>query len=92
LNSSSVEKRQRAARPTGGEPFEVQMPTYRLPFHTGPTIVRQIAQKMREAGISVAIEGTERVYVDCEGEDRWSANQAVLRALREKHGTVFGLR
>ena len=67
------------------------MPIYRISFHTGPTIVRQIAQKMREAGIVVAVEGTEHVHVDCEGEDRYYANEAVLRALRDKHGTVFGL-
>jgi hypothetical protein len=60
-------------------------------FHTGPCIVRQIAEKMREAGVCVTIEGTERVYVKEFGVDDFAAREAVREALRRTHGTVFGL-
>lgn len=55
-------------------------------FHTGPTIVKAMAQKCREAGLTVTCEGTERVYV--EATDRYH----VLAELRRVHGTDFGLR
>lgn len=61
-------------------------------FHTGPTIVERIAEKMREAGLRVRTVGTERVYLDVECEGDWlNARIFVLSKLREKHGTTFGL-
>jgi hypothetical protein len=76
-------------------------------FYTGPCIVRQMAAKFREAGFLVAFfepsspcgqasargphgnngEGTEKVYVQSS-----LACHEILEALRQKHGTSFGLR
>lgn len=67
------------------------MERIKLSFYTGPTIVRQIAEKMREAGVRVTCEGTERVWCIVEAEDDLSARLDVLNALRAKHGTTFGL-
>ncbi len=61
-------------------------------FHTGPTIVGRMAEKCREAGLSVTCEGTERVYVDVPDEHGLQARHWVLACLRQKHGTDFGLR
>jgi hypothetical protein len=63
-------------------------------FHTGPTIVRQIAEKCREAGLTVACEGTERVYVEAPVESYLDGGPRlwILARLREVHGTDFGLR
>jgi hypothetical protein len=66
-----------------------------IAFHTGPTIVHQIADKMREAGVAVSCEGTEHVYIDAApnvGELATDLRYQILAVLREKHGTDFGLR
>jgi hypothetical protein len=55
-------------------------------FHTGPTIVKQIADKFRAAGMTVAVEGTAHVLIH--GDCRY----ALLEKLRSVHGTNFGLR
>ena len=59
---------------------------------TGPTLVGQIAGKMRDAGLTVTCEGTEKVYVESEGTDGDGAAWNVLAALCSKHATDFGLR
>ena len=59
---------------------------------TGPCLVKQLAEKAREAGLTVTCEGTETVYVVSEGTDAGGAGWNVLVALVQKHGTDFGLR
>lgn len=59
---------------------------------TGPVLVKQLADKMREAGLTVACEGTEHVHVESEGTDGEGAAWNVLVALFSKHKTDFGLR
>ena len=63
----------------------------KLTAHTGPVIVREIADALRAAGISVLCEGTEHVYVEAPGEDRYRAAHGVTEALRRTHGKTFGL-
>jgi hypothetical protein len=65
---------------------------FKLSLFTGPTLVRQIAARLREAGVTVLIEGTERVIVEVEGTDSEDAKGRVLVALVRKHGTDFDLR
>lgn len=67
------------------------MQMYKLSFFTGPTLVHEIAKKMREAGIRVTCEGTETVWVEAEGHDSLYARLGVASDLRRKHGTDFGL-
>lgn len=59
---------------------------------TGPVLVGQLANKMRDAGITVTCEGTETVYVESSGETVDGASWNVLAALCSKHRTDFGLR
>lgn len=68
------------------------MPKWETSFWTGPTIVKQIAEKMRAAGVTVLWEGTERVGVEAEGATKEGARWNVLVDLRRTHGTDFGLR
>lgn len=68
------------------------MTTYSLRVWTGPTLVQQLADKLREAGIHVACQGTENLYLTAEGEGVGGAAHNVLAALMLKHGTDFGLR
>lgn len=66
---------------------------HKLKFHTGPTIVKQIAMKISEAGFKISCIGTEFVYleVDCPG-DHIDARILVLDNLKSHHGTSFGLK
>ena len=59
---------------------------------TGPVLVKQIAAKMRDAGLTVTCEGTESVYVVSEGETADGASWNVLASLCSKWTTDFGLR
>jgi hypothetical protein len=68
------------------------MPRFKLSLFTGPTIVVQIAHKLREADVVVLVEGTERIIVEAEGTDTGDATGRVLAALIRKHGIDFGLR
>jgi hypothetical protein len=65
---------------------------YKLKVWTGPTLVGQIAEKCRQAGITVLIEGTEHIHVEMDGLTVGGAGWNVLVALVQKHGTDFGLR
>ena len=56
-------------------------------FWTGPCIVKQMAEKFREAGFEVDCEGTEKVYIRSELN-----NNEILERLKAKHGTSFGLK
>jgi hypothetical protein len=69
----------------------IDTPRLKLSLFTGPTLVRQIAAKLREAGVVVLVEGTERVFVLADGADHYEATLAVRSALLDKHGTDFGL-
>jgi hypothetical protein len=78
---------------------------HRLRVWTGPTLVHGIAEKVRLAGLTVTIVGTEHLYVDIEtkalhdqdvaltGEQiRLAAEHNFRAALRACHDTDFGLR
>jgi hypothetical protein len=68
------------------------MATFLLRVWTGPCLVRQLADKARDAGVTVTCEGTEHVYVRADGSDGDAAAWNVLVDLVRKHGTDFGLR
>ena len=68
------------------------MATFHLSAWTGPCCVASMAQKCREAGLYVTIEGTEKVYVLVAGKDRMDARLIAEDTLDTKHGTHFGLR
>lgn len=59
---------------------------------TGPTLVKDVAAMMREAGVEVRCEGTEHVLVVSEGETLDGAAWNVLASLCAKHGTDVGLK
>lgn len=62
---------------------------------TGLTQVGNIANKFREAGIVVDIEGVENVYLDVklyEIKGNFTARQWALHRLEETHGTKFNLK
>ena len=42
---------------------------FRARVWTGPTGVQSVAEKFREAGISVHLEGTEHIYIDIEASE-----------------------
>ena len=58
----------------------------------GPCNVREYANRMREAGIEVSCEGTERIFVNVDGTDAAGAAWNALAMLVQKHGSDFGLR
>lgn len=83
-----------AGAPDAYRESEVATMTVKALFQcwTGPTLVKQIAEKMRDAGLTVTCEGTESVYVVAEGETQDGASWNVLAALCSKHGVDFGLK
>lgn len=68
------------------------MPRFLFSCQTGPTLVKDVAAKMRGAGLSVACEGTEHVHVESEGTDALRAGWNLLVDLQRTHGTDLGLR
>jgi len=66
----------------------------KLRAHTGPTIVKEMAAKLRDAGVKVTIEGTEHVYVEFEGHAKGvtDADFTIRQVLKNKHGSSFGLK
>jgi hypothetical protein len=68
------------------------MRNYRIQVWTGPALVKQLAEKMRQAELDVVCEGTEHVYLDQAGSDAAGAVWNVLAALCRMHATDFGLR
>lgn len=65
----------------------------KLKFHTGPTIVNEIADKMKSAGLHVTCIGTEHVYLEeWTSGDHIDARITALDMLRSVHGTNFGLK
>lgn len=68
------------------------MTRFLLRAWTGPCLVRQLADKLRDAGVTVTCEGTEHVYVLSDGTEGDAAAWNVLVDLVRKHGTDFGLR
>jgi hypothetical protein len=67
------------------------MLTYRLRFYTGPTIVKELGDKFRMAGIHVEHIGTEHLIVLARGNDRYDAAQTVWHKLHDRYATTFGL-
>lgn len=63
---------------------------YRVKFIVGPCLVKQLAQKFREAGFFLT-EGTETLYLPAQGQDFTEAVGSILDTLKRKHGTTFGL-
>jgi len=68
------------------------MATHALRIWTGPLSVREIAKKLRDAGVHVSCEGTEFIYVTAEGADVAGAAHNVLVDLLRAHGSDLGLR
>ena len=68
------------------------MNTYKLRIWTGPTLVKELTAKLREAGVEVVCEGTEHVHVRSEGSDRYAAAHNVLAMCMKAHMTDFGLK
>jgi hypothetical protein len=68
------------------------MNTYKLRIWTGPTLVRELTTKLREAGVEVVCEGTEHVHVRSEGSDRHAAAHNVLATLMKAYNTDFCLK
>jgi hypothetical protein len=65
---------------------------YLLRVWTGPCLVRQIADKLTEAGVEVTYAGTETVLVEADGADGDGATWNVLVDMTRTHKTDFGLR
>lgn len=68
------------------------MNSYKLRVWTGPTLVKEITAKLRQAGVEVVCEGTEHVHVRSEGSDRMAAAHNVLACLMKVHKTDFCLK
>ena len=68
------------------------MNTYKLRIWTGPTLVKELTAKLREAGVDVVCEGTEHVHVRSEGSDRLAAAHNLLATLMKAYKTDFGLK
>ncbi len=58
------------------------MLSHKLVAWTGPTAVKEVADKLRYAGVAVSCEGTERVFVSVEGETPRAAEEAIAEKLR----------
>jgi hypothetical protein len=54
---------------------------YRITAWTGPGFVGHYAAKLRAANIKVTCEGTEHVYAEIPGENRYAAADAAKIAL-----------
>lgn len=67
------------------------VPTQNLRIWTGPSMVEDIAQKFRDAGVRVTCVGTEHVHIEAEGYSGSTAFHNALAALYLKHGTDYGL-
>jgi len=67
------------------------MAKHRLRFWTGPVNVEAIGAKAREAGLSVAVVGTEHLLIDSYGRDHIDAVLKVSEAMKRTHGTNFGM-
>lgn len=59
----------------------MNMNLYRVKAWTGPGFVGHYAAKLREANIKVTCEGTEHVYAEIEGENRYAAADAAKIAM-----------
>lgn len=68
------------------------MNNYKLRIWTGPTLVKELTGKLKEAGVTVVEEGTECVHVRSEGSCRDAAAHNILATLMKAYNTDFGLR
>lgn len=64
---------------------------FRLKAFTGPTQVKQLADKIRESGSIDLLEGTEHVYWTCSGDNAEHAAFRAVENIKRVHGTAFGL-
>lgn len=62
---------------------------YRLYAWTGPLAVSLIAARLRESGVEVLAEGTERVIVRIEGEDALAAHLTIMDLVEQRHGQAY---
>lgn len=67
------------------------MHSYRMRFWIGPVQIEEIGAKAREAGLTVLV-GTEHLVIDAQGADGLDARLRVEGAMKEAHGTDFGMR
>lgn len=63
---------------------------FRFKVHTGPTIVKQVADAMRTAGLIDLLEGTETVYFTCAGDDATEARTRALVGMARVGVSTFG--
>lgn len=64
----------------------------RMRVWVGPTQVKAIAERFREAGLVDVTEGVERVYFHMWAHDLDEARDVIMQCLRTVHGKTFGLR
>ena len=64
---------------------------FMLKLYTGPGSVGQIAEKCREAGVHVFVEGTEHLHLEGEGLDALEAFNGIVAKLKATHQRSFGL-
>ncbi len=65
--------------------------TYRMRAWTGPICVQDMASRLQEAGVRVLHAGTEHVLVEVRAFDAIDARLAISEALKQHHGTDYGL-
>jgi hypothetical protein len=63
-----------------------------LKVWTGPCAVKAFAEKFRDAGINVSIEGTEHIHIIVPDEEFYLAQHKVRERLRSVFGTTFGVK
>jgi hypothetical protein len=65
--------------------------TFSARVWTGPTSVQQVAQKMRDAGVWVMIEGTEHVTVEVEATEPGAVGHNLAATMLQAYpGELWG--
>lgn len=64
---------------------------YKCKAWTGPTQVKEIANRIKEAGLIDVFDGTEHVYWKCSGNNPQHALMRSSEIMRQRLGTDFGL-
>jgi hypothetical protein len=65
---------------------------YVMKAYTGPVVVKEIASRVKSAGVDITMLGTEHIYVVAAGENFEDAANHVRHAIVRKCGRDFGLR
>lgn len=68
------------------------MQDYVMKAYTGPTVVKEIASRVKSAGIDITMIGTEHIYIVAAGESLEDAAHHAHAAIVKKCGRDFGLR